>query len=203
MAPQYEIWQQGAIQGPYEAAQLRDIWERAQWPPGTLWRRCGAAQFSLPEELAQEFASAPTPGPAPAAASGAPPFSSSAPPAAGPRLIPCPACGREVSTQAPTCPGCGHVLGPPAVPTAPISISITSPAVRKPKSRSIYIILGIFLGSLGVHNFYAGRIAQGLVQLLVSVLFYWMCGVPAMIMGIWALVECFTIRADAEGEPFR
>ena len=27
-----------------------------------------------------------------------------------PDLIPCPACKREVSPEAPTCPGCGHKL---------------------------------------------------------------------------------------------
>lgn len=27
-----------------------------------------------------------------------------------PTLLPCPACGRQVSTTAPTCPNCGHKI---------------------------------------------------------------------------------------------
>ncbi|WP_049236395.1 zinc ribbon domain-containing protein [Moraxella canis] len=27
-------------------------------------------------------------------------------------LIPCPACGKQISKQAPTCPSCGHPMNP-------------------------------------------------------------------------------------------
>lgn len=39
-----------------------------------------------------------------------------------------------------------------------------------PKSRLAALLLGIFLGSLGIHNFYLGRIARGVVQCIMSVL---------------------------------
>jgi TM2 domain-containing membrane protein YozV len=40
----------------------------------------------------------------------------------------------------------------------------------RPKSRALYIVLGIFLGLLGVHNFYAARYRRGLVQLLMPII---------------------------------
>lgn len=47
-------------------------------------------------------------------------------------------------------------------------------------------LLGIFLGGLGVHNFYLGRTSLGLVQLLISLLSF---GVLAGVSAIWGLVE--------------
>jgi len=36
------------------------------------------------------------------------------------------------------------------------------------KSRGIFIILGILLGTLGIHNFYAGHYARGAAQLVIT-----------------------------------
>jgi len=47
-------------------------------------------------------------------------------------------------------------------------------------------ILGILLGSLGVHKFYLGMNKEGLIMLLVSIL---SCGFVAPIMGIIGLIE--------------
>jgi TM2 domain-containing membrane protein YozV len=109
-----------------------------------------------------------------------------------------------VSNQAPACPGCGHQLKPPAVPAAPapISISIDQAMVRVPKSRAVYIILGLFLGGLGVHNFYIGRVATGLIQLLITLLLGWLF-VPLFIVGFWVIIEVIAVNADAEGHRLR
>jgi hypothetical protein len=42
-------------------------------------------------------------------------------------LIPCPACGREVSRQAPACPHCGHPIAGPARPSPPQQIIVERP----------------------------------------------------------------------------
>lgn len=47
-------------------------------------------------------------------------------------------------------------------------------------------LLGIFLGSLGIHKFYLGYKKEGLIMLLVSLL---TCGFGASVMGIIGLVE--------------
>ena len=72
-----------------------------------------------------------------------------------------------------------------------------------PKSRMAAGLLGIFLGSLGIHNFYLGYTNKALVQLLVSVC---TCGIGALPMWIWGLVEGIqiltgTIATDAKGIP--
>ena len=45
--------------------------------------------------------------------------------------------------------------------------------VMEPKSRLVYIILAIFLGGFGVHNFYAGYTKNAVIQLLLTLLLGW------------------------------
>lgn len=54
------------------------------------------------------------------------------------------------------------------------------------KSKLAAGLLGIFLGSLGIHKFYLGYKKEGIIMLLVSLL---TCGFGASIMGIIGLVE--------------
>ncbi|MHA7305243.1 TM2 domain-containing protein [Arthrobacter sp. TMN-49] len=75
------------------------------------------------------------------------------------------------------------------------------------KSKIVAGILGILLGSLGIHNFYLGKTKIALIQLLVSVL---SLGFLAPFMGIWGLVEGILIlvgnegyRTDAKGIPLK
>lgn len=55
-----------------------------------------------------------------------------------------------------------------------------------------YRMLALFLGSFGAHNFYAGYLVKGLVQLLLA----W-----TGISWFWALVEMFVVKKDASGKP--
>ena len=73
------------------------------------------------------------------------------------------------------------------------------------KSKMAYLLLGIFVGWLGVHNFYIGHTSRGLAQLLISVL---TIGILAFIPAIWAIIECimlFTSQypVDANGVLMR
>jgi TM2 domain-containing membrane protein YozV len=70
--------------------------------------------------------------------------------------------------------------------------------VRASKSRGVIIILGLFLGCLGIHNFYAGYYAKGAIQLVITAVLGWMI-VGLVITGIWALIEVITVTADAQG----
>lgn len=73
------------------------------------------------------------------------------------------------------------------------------------KSKLIAGLLGIFLGSLGIHNFYLGNTNRGLTQLLVSLIGgIFTFGIAAVAMQIWGLVEGIqiltgTINKDADG----
>ena len=71
--------------------------------------------------------------------------------------------------------------------------------IKTAKSRGIYIILGLFFGLLGIHNFYAGYLGRGFIQLLLVAVLGWFV-VGLVIVGIWVIVELFTINKDAAGD---
>ena len=103
----------------------------------------------------------------------------------------CPACGWRHEPGADNCPNCGCGLKVYAAPNA--------------KSKLAAGLLGIFLGSLGVHNFYLGYTGKAWGQLLLSVLSF---GTLSFISGIWGLVEGILYltghyATDAAGNPLR
>ena len=67
------------------------------------------------------------------------------------------------------------------------------------KVQQTYLLLGILLGGLGIHNFYAGYTVKGIAQLLISVL---SGGSLAVVSWIWAIIEACTVKQDARGISF-
>lgn len=68
------------------------------------------------------------------------------------------------------------------------------------KNRLIYILLALFLGVFGVHNFYAGYVGKGVIQLLLTVFSLFLL---SFIVYIWVIVEIITVKTDASGQPMR
>ena len=66
------------------------------------------------------------------------------------------------------------------------------------KSRLVYILLALFLGGLGIHNFYAGRTNAGLCQLLITLFLGWLV-VPAIAVFVWLIVDMCTVTTDGNG----
>jgi TM2 domain-containing membrane protein YozV len=73
-----------------------------------------------------------------------------------------------------------------------------NPQIADAKQKIIFILLGIFLGTFGIHNFYAGYIGKGVAQLLITIL---SVGFLAIISWIWAIIEIVTITKDSKGVP--
>ncbi len=73
------------------------------------------------------------------------------------------------------------------------------PVPAVPKSRTTYILLAVFFGCFGSHNFYAGYIGRGIAQLLISILTLF---VLSIIPWLWAVIEAFVVTQDAQGTPF-
>ncbi len=69
------------------------------------------------------------------------------------------------------------------------------------KSKIAAGLLGIFLGSLGVHNFYLGNTGKAVAQLLLT-LIGWIVIVGPIISGIWALIEAILILCSTYGSPW-
>ena len=67
------------------------------------------------------------------------------------------------------------------------------------KSRTSYIVLGIFLGALGIHNFYAGYTGRAVGQLCLTVL---TLGYLGIVSWIWAIIEICTVEKDSTGLRF-
>lgn len=84
-------------------------------------------------------------------------------------LIYCKECGHQVSDKASVCPQCGY------------NFSYDDPT-RSDKEWLITLLLCFFLGTLGIHSFYAGKNAIGVVQLIT------LGG-----CGIWVLVDFIMI----------
>lgn len=70
---------------------------------------------------------------------------------------------------------------------------------KNPKSGVVYILLAFFLGTLGVHNFYAGFGKRGLVQLFLTLSASMFLFLPLIVTSLWALGELLFKRTSADG----
>ena len=120
-----------------------------------------------------------------------------------PQMKPCPFCGEQIMETAKKCKHCGEFLNPDN------SASVKEPVLQgknplndqselSEKSRIIYIILDAHFGILGLHNMYAGLIARGILQLLLT------CTIVGLIITIpWSLLELFLQTKDSYGRKMR
>lgn len=70
-----------------------------------------------------------------------------------------------------------------------------------PRQKLVAGLLGIFLGGLGIHNFYLGHTGKAIAQLLLS-LVGWLVIVGPAISVIWSLVEGVLILCSNYGSPW-
>jgi TM2 domain-containing membrane protein YozV len=82
---------------------------------------------------------------------------------------------------------------------APVFASAAPVYASTHKSRTSYIVLGIFLGALGVHNFYAGYTGRAVGQLCLTVL---TLGYLGIVSWIWAIIEICIVEKDSTGLRF-
>ena len=66
------------------------------------------------------------------------------------------------------------------------------------KSKIVAGLLGLFLGTLGVHNFYLGYTGKAVAQLLLT-LIGWIILIGPIISRIWALIEAVLILCSSYG----
>ena len=70
------------------------------------------------------------------------------------------------------------------------------------KNGIVYILLAFFLGSLGLHNFYAGYWGRALSQLCLTLVAPWFLYIPMIFVSIWVLLELLFVGKGANGVPF-
>lgn len=122
----------------------------------------------------------------------------------------CPKCGFSNLAVSSNCSQCGQLSpwqAPPQQqvqqrPPMPPSYQPVNLIVDIPKSRGVYIVLGLFLGGLGIHNFYAGRNGAGIAQLMISIIAIplWIIVIGFfMTLGVWFWVFIEVISVDTDG----
>lgn len=68
------------------------------------------------------------------------------------------------------------------------------------KSRTTAILLCLFLGWLGIHNFYLNRNARGLIQLMILLFFSWLI-IPFLALVVWVFIE-FIVLITTDDSDF-
>lgn len=111
----------------------------------------------------------------------------------------CPSCGATVEQQQPMYQPAPQGYSTQQHPQQPYPQQMPYPAMPLAKSKTAFTLLGIFLGWLGIHNFYAGYTNRGLAQLLITVL---SCTYLGIISWIWAIIDICTVTKDGQGRPF-
>ncbi len=127
----------------------------------------------------------------------------------------CRNCGKEIDNNAAVCTGCGVAVGqgvnfcpncgaqtvPGAAVCTQCGVALAQPVpAGEQKSKLTAGLLGIFLGGLGIHNFYLGYTGKAIAQICLSFCF----GIGY----IWGLIEGImiltgSINKDAKGIPLK
>lgn len=132
----------------------------------------------------------------------------------------CKHCGQIIEDNVSACPHCGAAAeaAPAAesshtyesVPTPEVTPAPAAP-VAEQKSRMaaglMGILFGIFLGGLGIHNFYLGNTKKAVIQLVICLAGSCLIIGP-LVSGIWCLVDGIqiisgNINVDGNGVPLK
>jgi TM2 domain-containing membrane protein YozV len=118
-----------------------------------------------------------------------------------PNAAVCVKCGVPAGTGVNFCPNCGEPSDPNAAVCVKCGVAFVQPqAGKSAKSKLAAGLLGIFLGSIGVHRFYLGYTLIGVLQIIVTLV---TCGAGAL----WGFIEGILIlcgkgiTTDANGAP--
>lgn len=112
----------------------------------------------------------------------------------------CHNCGQKLTDDRMYCANCGTANN---FEDEKMTKEKTIKTDGKEKSRVAAALLGIFLGGLGLHNFYLGYTGKGLAQILLSTI-GWVILVGPIIANVWGFIEGIlilsgSIREDASG----
>lgn len=104
----------------------------------------------------------------------------------------CQKCGSKLNDNDLFCANCGN------------NINNVTQNNSNDKSKITAGLLGIFLGYLGIHNFYLGYTGKAISQLILTCIGWILCGLGPIIASIWGLVEGImiltgSINTDAQG----
>ena len=102
-------------------------------------------------------------------------------------------------------PGYGQAYQQPnayAQPQYTAAPYAAAPVGQSSKSKLAAGLLGIFLGGLGVHNFYLGNTGRAVAQLLLTLVGWILLGLGPIAAAIWGFVEGIIILCSKPGTPW-
>ena len=118
----------------------------------------------------------------------------------------CGRCRKEVSKEATSCPHCGAYFKPRAValPSEPLPqqqppmygqpmMPQGQPVMTSEKSFVTLLLLCLFLGAVGAHRFYAGRIGSAIALLLLTIFSPCTFLISLAVTSIWSFVDLIVI----------
>lgn len=114
----------------------------------------------------------------------------------------CVKCGKELEANVKFCSNCGQEVGKPVNDNSNVNENVNPNG----KSKLAGGLLGIFLGTFGVHNFYLGYTNKAIIQLVLGTVGILLCGLGPVASGIWGFIEGIliltgSIKVDGEGNP--
>lgn len=118
----------------------------------------------------------------------------------------CKQCGKPIEDGQELCADCkANANNNGSAQTINVNVNTGNTNNTNAKSKIAAGLLGIFLGGLGVHNFYLGFTGKAVAQLLISIL---SCGMLSWASAIWGLIEGILIltgsmNTDAQGNPLK
>ena len=104
------------------------------------------------------------------------------------------------------CDKCGNKLNEGAAFCSKCANPVNGTTQVQGKSKIGAGLLGIFLGYLGIHNFYLGYNSKAVAQLLLTVVGWIFFGLGPIAASIWGLIEGIEIlsgyiKTDVNGVP--
>ena len=99
-------------------------------------------------------------------------------------------------------PQYGQPAGAYAQPQYTAAPYAAAPVGQSSKSKLAAGLLGIFLGGLGVHNFYLGNTGKAMAQLLLTLVGWILLGLGPIAAAIWGFVEGIIILCSKPGSPW-
>ena len=111
----------------------------------------------------------------------------------------CSNCGAQTHPDAVICVSCGKQI---------IDETVNAEPEVSQKSKLAAGLLGIFLGTFGVHNFYLGNTKKAVIQLLLGTIGAFICGIGTAVASIWGVIEgililCDSTATDSEGKKLQ